>query len=54
MEDVEGRAGDVAALQRFRQVLLDDQLAARAVHDADALLHGGEARGIDDAGGLRS
>src|ERR1700683_2176672 len=53
MEDVERRSRDVAAFDRLRQVILHDELAARTVQDADALLHGGEGRGIDDAGRLR-
>ena len=52
-EDVEGRAGDVAAFERGDEGRVFDQLAAGAVDDAHALLHGGESLGVDDAVGLR-
>ncbi len=39
MEDVEGGAGDVAGFDGVGEGLLDDELAAGAVDDADALLH---------------
>ena len=53
MENVEGGAGDLSGLKGFGQVRLDHQFTAGAVHDADALLHGREHRGVNDAGGLR-
>ena len=39
VEDVEGGAGDVAGLDGVGEGLFDDELAAGAVDDADALLH---------------
>jgi len=53
VEDVEGGAGDVTGLEGGGQVGFDDELAAGAVDDADAFLHGGEGGGVEDAGGLR-
>src|SRR6266851_1028139 len=53
VEDVEGRAGDLAGLERFGERLFDDELAAGAVHDAYALLHDGERGGVDEALCLR-
>ncbi len=53
MEDVEGRSGDLAGLERFGERLFHDELAAGAVHDADALLHDGERGGVDEALCLR-
>ena len=47
-------SGDVARLQSLRQRLFDDQLAAGAVDNADALLHDGQRGRIDQALGLRS
>ena len=48
-EDVESRAGHLAGLERVDQSRVVHQLAARAVDDAHALLHGGEGFGVDDA-----
>ena len=50
---VERRARHLAALERSRQIRFHHQLAARAIDDAHALLHGGESLGVDDAVGLR-
>ena len=52
-EDVERGAGDVAGLDGFGEGFVDDELAARAVHDADARLHDGERVLVDEAFGLR-
>ena len=51
-EHVEGRAGDLAGIERRAQRRLVDQAAARAIDDAHALLHLGERRGVDDVPGL--
>src|SRR5690242_8163964 len=53
LEDVERRSGYLPALERCGQISLYDKLAARAVYDAYALLHGGQRGGVDDAGCLR-
>ena len=42
-EDVEGRAGDLAGLEGFGERLVDDELAASAIDNADALLHDARA-----------
>ncbi|EAR50516.1 hypothetical protein OG2516_09735 [Oceanicola granulosus HTCC2516] len=47
-EHVEGRAGDVAVLERVRQRLLVDEAAARAVDDPHALLRLGEVLAAQD------
>ena len=52
-EDVERGAGDVAGLDGSASACVDDQLAAGAVDDADALLHDGERVRVDQAFGLR-
>ena len=51
-EYVEGRAGDMAGIERSAQRHLVDQPAARAIDDAHALLHRGERLGVDDVLGL--
>ena len=53
VEDVERRARDLPGLQALDQRLVHDQLAARAVDDADALLHAGDRLRVDQALGLR-
>ena len=52
VEDVEGGAGDVAGLDGVGEGLLDDELAAGAVDDADALLHDADGGLVDEAFGL--
>ncbi len=52
-EDVEGRAGDMAGIERRAQGRLVDQAAARAIDDAHALLGLGEVLGRQDVLGLR-
>ena len=52
-EDVERGAGDVAGLDGFGEGFVDDELAAGAVDDADALLHDGDGVLVDEAFGLR-
>ena len=52
VEDVERCTGYVAGLDGFGECLFDDELAAGAVDDADALLHDGEGGGVDEAFGL--
>ncbi len=52
MEDVERSPGHFAGLERFGEGLFDDEFAAGAVDDADALLHDGERGGVDEAFGL--
>ena len=51
-EDVDAGAGDLARLERRREILLDHQTAAGAVDDADAVLHLGDRRRVDDVAGL--
>ena len=51
-EDVEGGACDLAGVERGAERLEVDQLAARAVDDADAVLHAGERRRVDPVDGL--
>ena len=51
-EHVEGRARDVAGIERRAQRRLVDQPAARAVDDAHALLHRRERLAVDDVLGL--
>ena len=53
VEDVERGSGDVAGFEGVGEGFLDDEFAACAVDDADALLHDGEGVGIDEALGLR-
>ena len=52
LEHVDAGARHLAALQRFDQVGLDDQAAARAIDDAHAVLHRGDRLGVDDVAGL--
>ncbi len=52
VEDVERGAGDLAGLEGFGEGGFDDELAAGAVDDADALLHDGDRGGVDHALGL--
>ena len=52
MEDVQRRSGDFAGTQPFGEGFVDDELAAGAVHDADAGLHDGDRVGVDHALGL--
>ena len=52
-EDVERGAGDVAAVERGLEVLVDDQRAAGDVDDPHAGLGLGERLGVDEALGLR-
>ena len=52
MEDVEGGAGDLAGADTVGEGLVDDELAAGAVDDADALLHDGDGLLVDEAFGL--
>ncbi len=51
-EDVERGAGDLARVERGAERLEVDQLTARAVDDANAVLHAGERRGVDPVDGL--
>ena len=46
-EHVERGAGDLAGIQRGFQISLDDQSAAGAVDDADALFHFGDGGRVD-------
>ena len=52
VEDVERGAGDLAGLDGVGEGLFDDELAAGAVDDADALFHDGERSRVDEAFGL--
>ena len=52
VEDVEGGSGYLAGLEGFGEGGFDDELAAGAVDDADALLHDGDGGGVDEAFGL--
>ena len=52
VEDVERGPGDLSGLEGFGEGLLDDEFAAGAVHDADALLHDLERGRVDEAFGL--
>ena len=52
-EDIEGRTGHLAALEGGDEVGVFNELAARAVDDAHALLHFRQGLCVDDAGGLR-
>ena len=52
MEDVESGTGHLAGLERVREGFVDDELAAGAVHDADAGLHDGDGLPVDEALGL--
>src|SRR5204863_2357351 len=52
-EDVERGAGDVAARDRVGEILLVDDAAAGAVHDAHALLHLGDGGAVHQAARLR-
>ena len=47
-EDVDAGAGDLAGLDRRGERLLVDQAAAGAIDDADAVLHLGDRRRVDD------
>ena len=49
VEDVEGGAGYLAGLECFGECGFDDELAAGAIDDADALLHDAERGLIDEA-----
>ena len=51
-EDVERGAGDLAGVQRVLERLVDEQLAAGAVDDADAVLHLRERLGVEPAARL--
>ncbi len=51
-EDVERGAGDLAGVERVLERLVDQQLAAGAVDDADAVLHLGERLGVEPAARL--
>ena len=51
-ENIKRRAGHMAAQERGDQGRIFNQLAARAVDDAHALLHFCESAFVDDAGGL--
>ncbi len=53
MEDVEGSSCDVAGLNGLGEGFLDDELAACAVDDANALLHDADGCLIDEAFSLR-
>ncbi len=53
-EHVERRAGDLARVDRLAQRVLHQQLAARDVHDAHAVLHLREGLGVEPVLGLRS
>ena len=50
-EHIDRGAGDLAAVERGGEVLLDDEPAARAVDDAHAALHLRDRRGVDDVAG---
>src|SRR3954453_19718838 len=52
VEDVEGGAGYVAGFDGIGECLFDDELAAGAVDDANALLHDANGGLIDEAFGL--
>src|SRR5215467_825086 len=54
MKNVEGCASNMTALQRFGQSFFDNQLAARAVDDAHALLHRCNGLLVNNARCLRS
>ena len=53
-EHVEGGSGDVAAVDRRRQVRFVDQLPARRIDDANALLHFRDGPGVDHLSRLRA
>ena len=52
MKDVEGGAADSATGNAFGESIFNDELAAGAVHDADAGLHDGDGLPVDEAFGL--
>jgi hypothetical protein len=52
-EDVEGRARDLARLQRLLERGMVDQLPPRTVDDQDAILHLREGLGVEPVRGLR-
>src|SRR3989441_11771764 len=51
LEDVERGAGHLPALEGFEQIVLVDELASRAIHDANARLGEGEGARIEQGGG---
>ncbi len=51
-EDIDAGTGDLAGLDRFGEILLDDQAAAGAIDDAHAVLHPGDRNLVDDVARL--